>query len=296
MSNENYGRVFRSMYTGSMYGAGSCVFAVWGWVIANKDENGMVEINPVVLSHTLGDPLERIEKALEYLRSPDPRSRTKIEDGKRLIQVGEFEHKVVTHEVQEAKGKDRTAYWREYKANKRAESAQKQIKPEMSTVDNVDKCGKSTKSTPVTVTATVTGTVVKEEDTNVSLSVGKPTPKELMDYWNSKKRLGKINSMTINRCESLKVRKKDQQFIDHWQEIIDRLDESDFCNGHNDRNWVATIDWVLKNATNYVKVLEGKYNNKPKKITNENYKPGDLLEQSAWDEDDPRFDEIFKKQ
>jgi len=34
--------------------------------------------------------------------------------------------------------------------------------------------------------------------------------------------------------------------------------------GENDRQWVADFDWIIKNDTNWVKVMEGKYDNKGK--------------------------------
>jgi len=155
MAHDNYGRLFRSMYTGSMYGAGACVFAVWTWVIANKDENGIVEINPICLANTLGEPVKNIEQAIEYLCNPDPRSRTKLEEGRRLIRTGEFEHKVVTHTVQEDRGRDRTEYWREYRAKKRAEVAKKaDVHSEQS-----EQSEQSTKNTHVDVTVAVPVTV-----------------------------------------------------------------------------------------------------------------------------------------
>ena len=30
--------------------------------------------------------------------------------------------------------------------------------------------------------------------------------------------------------------------------------------GNNDRKWKADLDWLIKNDTNMLKVLEGKYN------------------------------------
>ena len=45
-------------------------------------------------------------------------------------------------------------------------------------------------------------------------------------------------------------------FADNWQAIIDKLSRSPFHTGQNDRAWQATVDWILKNSTNYVKILE----------------------------------------
>lgn len=90
-----YGKFFASTYTGSMVGAGTDVFAVWGYVIANTQE-GQVELNPKFLSAILGTTEEKVLQAIEYLSSPDPNSRTKLEDGKRLIREGQFAYRVPT--------------------------------------------------------------------------------------------------------------------------------------------------------------------------------------------------------
>ncbi len=40
--------------------------------------------------------------------------------------------------------------------------------------------------------------------------------------------------------------------------------ETPFLRGENDRNWRADIDWIFRNDTNYVKILEGSYNDPSK--------------------------------
>lgn len=42
--------------------------------------------------------------------------------------------------------------------------------------------------------------------------------------------------------------------------VADKAAESDFLNGKNDRGWLATFDWLMR-PTNFVKVLEGNYDN-----------------------------------
>ncbi len=43
-------------------------------------------------------------------------------------------------------------------------------------------------------------------------------------------------------------------------EVLRRAGESDFLNGINDKGWKADFEWLMR-PTNFVKVLEGKYNN-----------------------------------
>jgi hypothetical protein len=90
-----YGKFFASTYTGSMMGAGPEVFAVWGYVVANTYD-AQVELNPKLLAAILGSDEKTITKAIEYLCSADPNSRSKLENGKRLIREGQFAYRVPT--------------------------------------------------------------------------------------------------------------------------------------------------------------------------------------------------------
>ncbi len=73
------------------------MFSVWAYIVANTVK-GRVELNPALLVAVIGCPRERIESAIEFLKSPDPRSRSKTHDGRRIIQEGEFQYFVPNHE------------------------------------------------------------------------------------------------------------------------------------------------------------------------------------------------------
>jgi len=117
------------MYTGSLYGAGLPIFAVWPWIIAHKDENGNVEINPEFVAHQLGCCAQQVSEAVEYLTRPDHNSRTKDEDGRRLVKVSQFGYHVVNSEKYRAMGGSRRDYWREWRAKQRATVAQRCAQP-----------------------------------------------------------------------------------------------------------------------------------------------------------------------
>lgn len=85
------------MYEGSMFGAGPTVFAVWGYVIA-KTVKSRVELNPKFLAAVLGASSDEVEKTIEKLCRPDPESRNKEHGGRRLVQEGQFQYFVPSHE------------------------------------------------------------------------------------------------------------------------------------------------------------------------------------------------------
>lgn len=105
-----------------MIGSGAAVFAVWGYVIAHmRPPKFEVELNPVLLAFILGEPEEVVVKAIEKLCSPDVRSRSKAEDGRRLIKLGEYLYHVVNGETYNAirSNAEMQAYWRDQKKRKR---------------------------------------------------------------------------------------------------------------------------------------------------------------------------------
>ena len=97
-----YGKIFESLFTGSMFGCGAVRFAVWSYVIANTkpsqneagEDTGIVEINPPVLAAALGEPVQAVQEAIAYLMQPDPVSRNPAHDGRRLLHVGSFLYEV----------------------------------------------------------------------------------------------------------------------------------------------------------------------------------------------------------
>lgn len=121
-----YGKIFASTFTGSMFGAGSDVFAVWGYVIANAQDS-RIELNPRMLAATLGSTPEKVENAIEYLCRPDPESRNPEQEGRRLVREGQYQYLVVSHGIYRGlqDNDELRAYNRErqraYRANKKGE-------------------------------------------------------------------------------------------------------------------------------------------------------------------------------
>ncbi len=95
-----YGKHFTSMYSGSMVGAGALYFAVWGYVISHARPDAtvgtQVELNPIILKTIIGDvQVADIEAVISRMCLPDPKSRTKDQEGRKLVKLGEFDYQVV---------------------------------------------------------------------------------------------------------------------------------------------------------------------------------------------------------
>lgn len=94
-----YGKHFASMYTGSMVGSGTLAFALWGFCIANHDQEGFIELNPVLLATIFGDvKVKEIETQIEAFCQPDKMSRSKTDEGRRLEKLGPFLYKMINYE------------------------------------------------------------------------------------------------------------------------------------------------------------------------------------------------------
>lgn len=91
-----YGKIFESLYTGSMVGSGINVFALWAYVIASAKPPGTIELNPKILATVFGCTVQEIQDAIEKLCQPDPESRTREFEGRRIIPEGQFLYAVPT--------------------------------------------------------------------------------------------------------------------------------------------------------------------------------------------------------
>lgn len=95
----------------------------------------------------------------------------------------------------------------------------------------------------------------KEEEYNAQLASAAEST------WNSlaPSELVKIRTMTRKRVLGLSRRVLDGMKLD---EVLLKASKSDFLRGKNDRGWKMDFDWLISNDTNWVKVMEGKYDNK----------------------------------
>lgn len=103
---------------------------------------------------------------------------------------------------------------------------------------------------------------------------------EIKDRWNEKfeqSNISTIKKLTNQRKQKLKARL--QEFSkDEIFEAMDKIKDSSFCQGIGGKGWTATFDWMIYSENNLTKVLEGQYDDKKPKRTQE----------------DKELDEMFK--
>jgi len=91
-------------------------------------------------------------------------------------------------------------------------------------------------------------------------------------------RMAKVSKLSEQRKKHISARYKDFDY-DTIIEVIKKAGKSDFLCGKNDKAWKADFDWIF-NPTNFLKIMEGKYDNKqlPIKIAT----PATISDIDAW--------------
>ena len=75
-------------------------------------------------------------------------------------------------------------------------------------------------------------------------------------------KLSKILKLSDSRKAKIKKRWGEINGLEGFIELFNKVISIPFCCGDNERKWKADLDWLIDNDTNWVKVIEGKYNNK----------------------------------
>lgn len=77
----------------------------------------------------------------------------------------------------------------------------------------------------------------------------------------------KVKKITAGRSLKIKARIADDFFVSSWDELLAKIKLSPFCCGQNSRGWTVSFDWIIQNDTNYIKVLEGRYEQQEERTT-----------------------------
>lgn len=248
-----YGKHFQSTYSGSMVGSGPTVFAVWGYVIAHAQDS-MVELNPAIIATVIGCDVKEITDAISVLLAPDPRSRTKDHDGRRLIKHTEFLYFVPTYEKYHSirNEEERRKYMREYMRKYRVNTCKHQLAHTETDTDT-----ETEKNVP---------TVQVEIPPELSTPKRESVPfKEIIDlYHELLPMLPRVEKITKTRQGFLRQRwAEDLPTLDHWRRYFVYVAKSKFLTGKTQPTngrapFRADLEWLCRPG-NYAKVSEEKY-------------------------------------
>ena len=90
------------------------------------------------------------------------------------------------------------------------------------------------------------------------MACAKTTPQQIVDLYNSIcKSFPSVRSLSEARKKAINAR-LNTYTLDDFKTLFENAESSAFLKGANNRNWVATFDWLVKDA-NMAKVLDGNY-------------------------------------
>lgn len=108
--------------------------------------------------------------------------------------------------------------------------------------------------------------ISKSKSTSKSKSntggVGGKSEHPLVAIWNQNRgTLPEVRGCTGKRKIAADARWQEKSEETYWADVIHRIARSEFCQGKNDRGWVADFDFLIRPGTDD-KILEGKYDNR----------------------------------
>lgn len=118
-----YGKVFESIYTGSLYGEWEAIVTMQQ-LITLADSKGIVDMTPQAISGVTSIPLDIIKKGLAVLTEPDESSRTEGHEGVRINRLDdhrEWGWYLVNYDKYKniRSAEDRREYMKNYMADQR---------------------------------------------------------------------------------------------------------------------------------------------------------------------------------
>lgn len=240
MAFGGYTKLFSSILASTIWRETNETRIVFITMLALANADGVVEASVPGLADLARVNLSACEEALQALQQPDPYSRTKDHDGRRiepvdggwlLLNHSRYRERVNTEERRE--------YLRVKKQESRARAKAKG--------DGVNcRQQSSTEST--------------QAEAYAEAEAGKEV-QALLRAWNelTTAPLSKVRELSEPRRRAARARLQDRGF-EQMSEVFRRINQSPFCRG--ERGWRASFDWALK-PTTITKVLEGNFDREP---------------------------------
>jgi hypothetical protein len=222
-------------------------------LLAIADQSGDVIGTDVALARTINLPLATFTEAVKALMEPDPHSNSQDQEGRRLVPSDNGRgYRIVNYTAYRAikTAEEKKTYMREYMRARREALKTKDVTP-------VNICKPALSD--------VTHAEAEEEAEEEADKDNTPQPdaqaSEVLSLWNSRNELAKVRSFTQNRKRAIKARMNDPFFRQNWKEAFQRMLESPFLTGTNDKGWRADFDWFIK-PDSVPRIMEGKYDRK----------------------------------
>ena len=90
-----WGPVFAKMFDGSLFGAGAHVHATLTYLVSRGYPDGVITASPAKIAAAIGEPVEKINEALDRLCSEDKKSDNQDEGGRAIIRESPVRFRLV---------------------------------------------------------------------------------------------------------------------------------------------------------------------------------------------------------
>ena len=251
----------------------SVVIATWHAILescATSNAGGAFETNSRRVAATLVEPITMIDQVWEALTELEM-----ISDGcVTRWKARQYESDVSTSRVRAFREKKRVS-----------ETAIGGSSNAGRTLRNADETFQKRSETPPET----------DTDTEIVITPKGVTPNKVVEDaisgWNDLAAvagLAGVQRLTEPRRRALKARLADAGGIEGWMAMLERVRDSSFLTGGNDRGWRADFDFVVKES-NFTKIMEGKYDQREQLSAAQR-----ACKRILSEEDDGIIDEIFQ--
>lgn len=240
------------------------------------------------MSYMVGYRIERPSKkqvwgVLEWLRNPDERD-TKGTATEPMIETTKVTHGILVNVVNYNLYQDAKSYEGNTEGNTEGIANGKRTERQG---NNINKNVKNVKNERI---------YIVPKGTMSNSSEDEPTFTEIINFFKENcKALPEVKILTKKRKQSINARIKE-----HGQEavfaMLKKAGQSCFLAGQNNKGWTATFDWIFK-PENFVKVLEGNYDNIRQSPTNGSgikNKPSNMIFDQQREYSDSYTEDFFK--
>ncbi len=259
MSETNFTKLFSSITASTIWCESPETKIVWITMLAMSDSAGFVYASIPGLANIAQIHPEKTREAITTFLSPDPDSRDRSNDGRRIEEI-EGGWAILNHpkyrKLRDAE--ERKAYHREYMRKKR-ESVKSGVK-------NVKDCE------PQLTQEEGEAEVEADKNTVPTVQVetprGSPVPiQEIINKWNAlayKEGLPLVVKVTTTIKGQIRQRWRDIPTLDKWDNFFSHISANDFLAGRanpgNGRSkpFRSTLLWITK-ETNFAKIAAGEY-------------------------------------
>lgn len=255
-----YGKIFTSIYDGTLRLNWKALITFQQMLVLS-DAHGVLDMTPFALHGRTGIPIDILKEGIVFLEAPDKSSRTTDEDGRRIVRLDPDNRDWGWLIVNKQKYRDMHDI-DTVRAQTRERVRRHREKSGNVTVTD----GNASKRHTYTDTYTNTKTTDTGENSPFS-PAGNCPKKELIELYHTLcPTLPKVVKWTMRREATLRQRWREHPHIDLWRQYFQLIARSKFLTGKISprdkarRPFVADFDWLI-NATNFAKVLEGKYDN-----------------------------------